>query len=127
TLAVIGKEFPFRLLRGGSGKSDDELPRLLSELKIAEFIYEQPAISDVGYVFKHALTQQVAAGSALLERRRILHGRVARVLEAQFPETVETQPELIAHHYTEAGLGAQAIAYWQRAGERAIQRSANLE
>jgi class 3 adenylate cyclase/tetratricopeptide (TPR) repeat protein len=127
TLAVIGKEFPFRLVREVSGKSDDELLGLLSELQIAEFIYEQPAISDVGYVFKHALSQQVAAGSALLERRRVLHDRVARVLEAQFPETVDAQPELIAHHYTEAGLGAQAIPYWQRAGERALQRSANLE
>ena len=127
TLAVIGKEFPFRLVREVSGKADDELQRLLSELQIAEFIYEQPAISDVAYVFKHALSQQVAAGSALLERRRVLHERVARVLEAQFPEMVETQPELIAHHYTEAGLGAQAIPYWQRAGERALQRWANLE
>jgi predicted ATPase len=127
TLAVIGKEFPFRLVREVSGKADDELHRLLSELQIAEFIYEQPAISDVAYVFKHALSQQVAYGSALLERRRVLHERIARFLEAQFPETVETQPELIAHHYTEAGLGAQAISYWQRAGERALQRSANVE
>jgi class 3 adenylate cyclase/tetratricopeptide (TPR) repeat protein len=127
TLAVIGKEFPLRLVREVSEKSDDELQRLLSELQIAEFIYEQPAISDVAYVFKHALSQQVAAGSALLERRRVLHQRVARVLEAQFSETVETQPELIAHHYTEAGLGAQAIPFWQRAGERALQRWANLE
>jgi tetratricopeptide (TPR) repeat protein len=127
TLAVIGKEFPFRLVREVSGKSDEELQRLLAELQIAEFIYEQPAVSDVGYVFKHALSQQVAAGSALLERRRILHERVARVLEAQFPEIVETQPELIAHHYTEAGLGAGAIPYWHRAGERALQRWANME
>jgi class 3 adenylate cyclase/tetratricopeptide (TPR) repeat protein len=127
TLAVIGKEFPLRLVREVSGKSDDELQRLLSELQIAEFIYEQPAISDIAYVFKHALSQQVAAGSALLERRRVLHERVARVLNAQFPEIVETQPELIAHHYTEAGLGAQAIPHWQRAGERALQRWSNLE
>jgi class 3 adenylate cyclase/tetratricopeptide (TPR) repeat protein len=127
TLAVIGKEFPFRLVREVSGKSDDELQRLLSELQMAEFIYEQPAVSDIAYVFKHALSQQVSAGSALLERRRVLHQRVARVLEAQFPETVETQPELIAHHYAEAGLAAQAIPYWHRAGERALQRFANLE
>jgi class 3 adenylate cyclase/tetratricopeptide (TPR) repeat protein len=127
TLAVIGKEFPFRLVREVSGRADDELQRLLSDLQIAEFIYEQPVISDVAYVFKHALSQQVAYGSALLERRRVLHERIARFLEAQFTETVETQPELIAHHYTEAGLGAQAIPYWQRAGERALQRSANTE
>jgi class 3 adenylate cyclase/tetratricopeptide (TPR) repeat protein len=127
TLAVIGKEFPFRLVREVSGKADDELQRLLSDLQIAEFIYEQPAISDVAYVFKHALSQQVAYGSALLERRRVLHERIARFLEAQFPETVETQPELIAYHYTQAGLGALAIPYWQRAGERALERSANVE
>ncbi|HEY6418439.1 MAG TPA: adenylate/guanylate cyclase domain-containing protein [Candidatus Binataceae bacterium] len=127
TLAVIGKEFPFRLVSEVTGKADNELQRLLSELQIAEFIYEQPAVSDVTYVFKHALSQQVASGSALLERRRVLHGRIAHVLEAQFPETLETQPELVAHHYTEAGLGAQAIPYWQRAGERDLQRSANLE
>ena len=127
TLAVIGKEFPFRLVREVSDKADDELQRLLSELQMAEFIYEQPAVSDIAYVFKHALSQQVSAGSALLERRRVLHQRVARVLEAQFPEMVETQPELIAHHYTEAGLGAAAVPYWHRAGERALERWANLE
>ena len=127
TLAVIGKEFPLGLVREVSGKADDELQRLLSGLQAAEFIYEQPAISDVAYIFKHALSQQVAAGSALLERRRVLHERVARVLEAQFSEIVETQPELIALHYTEAGLGAQAIPYWQSAGERALHRWANLE
>jgi len=127
TLAIIGKEFPFRLVREVSGKPEDELQQLLSDLQMAEFIYEQPAISEVGYVFKHALSRQVAYGSALLERRRVQHARVARVLETQFPETVETQPELIAHHYTDAGLGVQAIPYWQRAGERALQRSANLE
>jgi tetratricopeptide (TPR) repeat protein len=127
TLAVIGKEFPFRLVREVSGKGDDELQSLLSGLLTAEFIYEQPAVSDIAYVFKHALSQQVASGSALLERRRVLHSRVARALEAQFPETVETQPELIAHHYTEAGLRAEAIPYWRRAGERALARWAILE
>ncbi|HKN14590.1 MAG TPA: adenylate/guanylate cyclase domain-containing protein [Candidatus Binatus sp.] len=127
TLAIIGKEFPLGLVRAVSGKSDDELDSLLAGLQTAEFIYEQPAVGDVAYVFKHALSQQVASGSALMERRRVLHERVARALEVRFPETVETQPELIAHHFTEAGLGAEAVPYWQRAGERALQRSANLE
>jgi len=85
TLAVIGKEFPFRLVREVSGKSDDELQRLLSELQIAEFIYEQPAVSEVGYVFKHALSQQVAAGSALLERRRVMTYAAPRVRERSDP------------------------------------------
>ncbi len=127
TLAIIGKEFPRRLVREVSGKSDDELDRLLSGLQTAEFIYEQPSISDVAYVFKHALSQQVAAGSALVERRKVLHQRVAHVLEAKFPETAETEPELVAHHYTEGGLGAEAIPYWYRAGKRALRRWANLE
>jgi len=127
TLAIIGKEFPLKLVREVSGKSDDELDGLLTGLQTAEFIYEQPAASDVAYVFKHALSQQVASGSALMERRRVLHGRVARVLAAQFAELAETQPELIAHHYTEAGLGAEAVPYWHRAGERALERWANLE
>ena len=127
TLAVIGKEFPFRLVREVSGKSDDDLQRLLSELQLAEFIYEQAAVSDIAYVFKHALSQQVASGSTLQERRRSLHHRVARVLEEQFPEMVETQPELIAHHYTEAGMGSEAVPHWHRAGERSLQRWANVE
>jgi len=127
TLAIIGKEFPRRLVREVSGRSDDELDRLLAGLQTAEFIYEQPSISDVAYVFKHALSQQVAAGSALVERRKVLHQRVARVLEAKFPETAETEPELVAHHYTEAGLGAEAIPYWYRAGKQALRRWANLE
>jgi class 3 adenylate cyclase/tetratricopeptide (TPR) repeat protein len=127
TLAVIGKEFAFRLIQEVSAKSEDELQILLSDLQMAEFIYEQPAVAGVAYVFKHALSQQVAYGSALAERRKFLHQRIASFLETLFPEIVDTQPELIAHHYTEAGLTAQAIPFWQRAGERAIERSANLE
>ena len=64
---------------------------------------------------------------ALKSRRQQLHQRVAQVLVEQFPETVETQPELVAHHYTEASLIEQAIPYWQQAGQHAIQRSANEE
>ncbi len=127
TLAVIGKEFPYRLIREIYGRAEEELGTVLADLQRAEFIYEQPAASDTAYVFKHALSQQVAYGSTLLERRKALHERIARLLETQFPEIVETQPELIAHHYTEARLGRQAMPYWQRAGERAFHRSANLE
>ena len=126
-LAVIGKEFPLGLVRHMAGKPDDELLQLLMVLQSAEFIYEQPAFPDVAYAFKHALSQQVAYGSTLQERRKILHKRIANVLEGYFPETVETQPELIGHHYTQAGLGAEAIPYWQQAGERALQRAANVE
>jgi tetratricopeptide (TPR) repeat protein len=81
----------------------------------------------VSLQFKHALVQDAAYATLLRSRRQELHARIARVLEEAFPETVETQPELLAHHYTQAGLTEQAIDYWQRAGERALTRSANLE
>src|SRR5262249_42873227 len=71
--------------------------------------------------------QDTAYHSLLKSRRRQLHQQIAQVLAEQFPETVETQPELLAYHYTEANLSAQAIPYWQRAGQKAVQRSANTE
>jgi len=79
------------------------------------------------YVFKHALIQDAAYQSLLKSTRQQYHQRIAQVLEARFPETVEAQPELLAQHYTQAGLTEQAIAYWQRAGQQASERSANLE
>jgi hypothetical protein len=79
------------------------------------------------YIFKHALIQDTAYQSLLKSTRLQYHRQIAQVLVDRFPETVETQPELLAHHYTEAGLSAQAIPYWQQAGQRAIQRSANAE
>src|SRR6266487_2499628 len=77
--------------------------------------------------FKHALIQDTAYQSLLKSTRQQYHQRIAQVLAAQFPDIAETQPELLAHHYTEAGVMAQAIPYWQQAGQRAIERSANLE
>jgi predicted ATPase len=79
------------------------------------------------YLFKHALVQDTAYQSLLKSKRQQLHQQIAQVLEERFPETKETQPELVAHHYTEAGLIAQAIPYWQQAGQRASQRSAYME
>jgi predicted ATPase len=78
-------------------------------------------------MFKHALIQDAAYESLLKSARQHYHQRIAQVLESQFPETVEGQPELLAHHYTEAGLSALAVAYWQRAGKRASERSAYVE
>src|SRR4029434_8595833 len=79
------------------------------------------------YRFKHALIQETAYQSLLRSTRQQYHQRIAQVLEARFPESCETQPELLAHHFTEAGLIEQAIGYWQRAGQQASERSANLE
>src|SRR5262249_36108685 len=79
------------------------------------------------YLFKHALIRDIAYESLLRSTRQGYHQRVAQVLEAQFPETAATQPELLAHHCTEAGLNAQAVRYWYQAGQHAIQRSAHAE
>src|SRR5262249_24085047 len=79
------------------------------------------------YLFKHALVRDTAYQSLLKSRRQQLHQQVAQVLEGQFSQTIEAQPELVAHHYTEANLIAQAIPYWQRAGQRATERSADVE
>src|SRR5205823_10027986 len=101
--------------------------RELQQLVEAELLYQQGLPPQATYVFKHALIQEAAYESLLKRTRQQYHQRIAQVLEAQFPETAETQPELLAYHYTEAGLNEQAIGYWQRAGQRALERSAQTE
>jgi predicted ATPase len=99
----------------------------LEQLVAAEPLYQRGRPPRATYRFKHALIQDAAYASLLKSTRQQMHQQVARVLEAQFPETVATQPELVAQHYTEAGYPAQAIPHWQRAGQQALQRSAHLE
>jgi tetratricopeptide (TPR) repeat protein len=125
--ATIGREFTYELLQAVSPLNEDILQRGLKQLVEAELVYQSGLPPQARYLFKHALVQGTAYQSLLKSRRQQLHQQVARVLEEQFPQTVETQPELVARHYTEAGLIAQAIPYWQRAGQGAAQRSANLE
>jgi predicted ATPase len=96
-------------------------------LVAAEFLYQRGVPPQATYLFKHALIQEAAYQSLLKSTRQQYHQRIAQVVEAHFPEVVETQPELLAHHYTEAGFMTQAIPYWQRAGQQALQRSANPE
>src|SRR5262249_25971814 len=90
-------------------------------------VYQRGLPPQATYLFKHALVQDTAYQSLLKSKRQQYHQQVAHVLEQRFPETKETQPELLAHHYTEAGLIAQALPYWQQAGQRASQRSAYTE
>ena len=92
-----------------------------------EFLYETRQLPAPTYTFKHALTREAAYRSLLASTRQQLHQRIAQVLEARFADVVETQPELLAHHYTEAGCAEQAVAYWQRAGYRARQRVGDRE
>ena len=103
------------------------MQQALAKLVEAELLYQRGLPPQVRYVFKHALVQDTAYQSLLKSTRQHYHQQIAQVLIEQFAETVETQPELVAHHYTEAGLGEQAIPYWQRAGERAVQLPAYAE
>jgi predicted ATPase len=99
----------------------------LHQLVAAEFLYQQGLPPHATYRFKHALIQDAAYQSLLRSTRQQYHQRIAQVLEERFPETAETQPEWLAHHYTQAGLTEQAVHYWQRAGQHASDRSAYLE
>ncbi len=125
--ATLGREFAYELLHAVSLWDEETLQRGLHQLVEAEFLYQQGLPPQATYIFKHALIQEAAYQSLLKSTRQQYHQRIAQVLEAQFPETVETQPELLAHHYAEAGLLAQALPYWQQAGQRALQRSAHVE
>jgi len=125
--ATLGREFSYELLHAVSLWDEETLRRGLSQLVETEFLYQQGLPPQATYLFKHALIQETAYQSLLRSTRQQHHQRIAQVLEERFPELCETQPELLAHHYTEAGLSAQAIPYWQRAGQRAIERSAYPE
>jgi predicted ATPase len=93
----------------------------------AELLYQRGELPQATYIFKHTLVQEVAYQSLLKSTRQQVHQRIAQVLTEMFPDTVKAQPELLAHHATEAGLTEQAVEYWQRAGQHALQRSANIE
>ncbi len=125
--AALGREFSHGLLAAVAGRPEAELQAALAQLVAAELVYRRGTAPDVVYSFKHALVQDAAYGTLLKSRRQHLHARIAQVMEENFPEIVETQPELLAQHYTGAGLTEQAIVYWEQAGERAIQGSANAE
>jgi class 3 adenylate cyclase/DNA-binding winged helix-turn-helix (wHTH) protein/predicted ATPase len=127
TAAVIGKDVSLPLLQAVTEASDEAMYRDLGHLQAAEFLYETYAPTALVYAFKHALTQEVAYQSLVRRVRQQHHAHIAQVLEKQFPEVAERQPEFLAQHYTEAGLAEQAIPYWQRAGQGAIERSANRE
>jgi predicted ATPase len=125
--ATLGREFSYALVHAVSPWDEETLQRGLHQLVEAELLYQRGLPPQATYVFKHALIQDTAYQSLLRSTRQQHHQRIAQVLEARFPEICETQPDLLAHHYTEAGLVTQAIPYWQRAGQRAIQRSAHTE
>jgi class 3 adenylate cyclase len=125
--AVIGRQFSYGLLSTVSQLDAATLQRELGRLVEAEIIYHRGVPPQATYTFKHALIQDAAYESLLKSTRQQYHQRIAQALETQFPETAATQPELLAQHYTEAGLREQAVGYWQRAAQHALQRPAYVE
>jgi predicted ATPase/class 3 adenylate cyclase len=127
TLAVLGKEFAWSLLTAVADQPDEDVQRLLAHLQAEEFIYEHPAFPEPEYTFKHALTQEVAYNSVLLERRRVVHERAAQAIEGRFAERLQEHYNELAHHYSRSGNTAKAVDYLQRAGQQAVERSAYAE
>jgi predicted ATPase len=125
--ATLGRQFTYELLQAVAPLDDLTLQRELARLVAAELLYQRGLPPRAMYIFKHALIQEIAYQSLLKRTRQQYHQRVAQVLEERFPEIAETQPELLAQHYTAAGLNEPAIAYWRRAAQRAVERSAHLE
>jgi predicted ATPase/class 3 adenylate cyclase len=124
TLAVIGREFALSLVRRVVDGEHDDLERRLAELQLAEFIYEQPAVGDTEYIFKHVLTQEVAYNSLLIEHRKQLHERAGAALESIFAGQLDDHLDELAHHYSRSDNVEKAIEYLGRAGQQALQRSA---
>jgi class 3 adenylate cyclase/predicted ATPase len=125
--AVAGREFHYELLYAVAGMPRERLEVALGQLVRAELIFRRGEIPHSVYAFKHALVRDAAYASLLKSRRGQLHAAIANALEQQFPEIVQTQPETLARHLTEAGLAEKAIGYWLRAGKNAALRSANAE
>jgi class 3 adenylate cyclase/predicted ATPase len=125
--AAIGREFSHTLIEAVAGKSQLELDTAFHRLISAGLLFRQGAPPYANYVFKHALLQDAAYSTLLRERRRTLHAKIAEALETRFPDTVEHEPELLAHHCTEAGLIEKAVGLWGRAGQRSLERSAVAE
>lgn len=125
--SVLGPEFSAELLRDVMSTGDDRLNAELRKLVAAELLFDQSVASSPSYRFKHVLIQEAAYQSMVRSKREEHHRKVAETLKARFPEIVEAQPELVAHHYTGADLKEAAVPYWQAAAANAMRRSANIE
>ena len=125
--AALGREFSYELLAAVMRLPDSELHDALSQLTSADLVLRRGRPPHATYTFKHALIQDAAYATLLKSRRHQLHSRIAQVLAERFPERAVAEPELLAHHYTEAGATEQAIDQWLRAGQRAGERSSNVE
>jgi predicted ATPase len=127
TLAVIGREFPQSLIRAVVPRADDELSHMLNDLQLGEFIYEQPAVGDAEYIFKHALTQEAAYNSVLIERRKHLHERIGAALETLYRSSLDDHLAELAHHYGRSAHARKAVEYCQRACQQSSDRASYAE
>jgi class 3 adenylate cyclase/tetratricopeptide (TPR) repeat protein len=125
--AAIGREFSYSWIHAVVARDETALKHGLAELEQAELLYRSGVASEAVYSFKHALVRDAAYESMLKSRRQQLHGQIARALERGFPDLAKSGPEILAHHFTEAGFVQPATSYWLKAGILAISRSANAE
>jgi class 3 adenylate cyclase/predicted ATPase len=125
--ATLGREFSHDLLVAVAPLGEAELSICLARLIDAEVLYQKGTAPKARYLFKHSLIQETAYQSLLLSRRKETHGLIARTIEERFPEIATTQPEMLAHHFTRGGDAPKAVTYFQRAGRRALEQSANVE
>ncbi|MCP5083556.1 MAG: AAA family ATPase [Alphaproteobacteria bacterium] len=125
--AAIGREFSYRLIAAVSSLEAAELEDALDQLEAAELVFHRGTPPDANYIFKHALVQDAAYQSLLLSRRQQLHARIAEVLEGEFPQIVDIEPELLAHHLTQAGIADKAAKYWHIAGQLSLAHSGTAE
>lgn len=125
--ATLGREFTHELLSAVAGMDEPTLAAELEKLVRAEILFQKGRPPSCTYTFKHALLEDALYNAMVKSKRQEFHRRAAQALEARFPQTVEHRPELLAHHFNEAALTEQAVAYWLRAGLRSRQRSADAE
>ena len=125
--AAIGRDFSYTLLRNVAGRDDLTLCAALGKLEEAELLSRRGTPPEASYSFKHALVQEAAYESLLKSRRQLLHRQIGDVLREKFPIVAETEPELLAYHFTEAGLSGIALEWWRKAGKQAMKRSAYTE
>jgi tetratricopeptide (TPR) repeat protein len=127
TGAAIGREFPYQLLAAVTARAQAEIEGALDQLVAAGLVFQRGSPPAADYQFKHALVRDAAYSTLLRAPRQALHGRLAAALQEHYPDTAEAQPELLAQHFAEAGLTEQAVAHWEKAGERSRSRPAMAE
>lgn len=125
--ATLGREFSYKVMLAVSPLDEQLLAHGLYQLVQAGLIRQRDIPPDSSYTFKHGLVQEAAYQSLLKGKRELYHKRIAQVFTEQFPEEGESHPELLAHHFTEAGMSEEAIFHWRRAGAKAMQSSAHME